>query len=228
MSVGEPQTTMSRRRLSICLLGAAVLVSGCGSVTTPTRSSAATATVTRTVTAAGSPTSSSATASTVTHAAAATSTTSTPGSASATAPMCLTSDFTLVSLGASAATGHGLLAFGLRNHSGHACTTGGYPGILLLDAAGRGLPTVPQRTTEDFFGTTPLRELTVAAGDLVSFRLSVVDVSANGSGSGCESVHGLQVIVPNNTAGVDISRTFSVCGGTVSVSPLQAGSAARP
>ena len=140
--------------------------------------------------------------------------------------MCLTSELTLVSLGGSGATGHALLAFGLRNRSGHACTTGGYPGVLLLDAAGRGLPTVPDHTTVDFFGETRLRELTVASGGLVSFRLGVDDVGA--TGSGCVRVHGLQVIAPDNTVSVDISRVFEACSATVSVSPLQAGTAALP
>jgi hypothetical protein len=141
--------------------------------------------------------------------------------------MCLTSDLTLVSLGGGGATGHTLLAFGLRNRSGHACTTGGYPGVLFLDAAGRGLPTVPDHTTDDFFGETQLRELTVASGGLVSFRLGVSDVSSSDSGSACVTVHGLQVIAPNNTASVDVSRDFQACSATVSVSPLQAGAAAR-
>ena len=140
--------------------------------------------------------------------------------------MCLTSDLTLVSLGGSGATGHTLLAFGLRNRSGHACRTGGYPGVLLLDAAGRGLPTAPDHTTDDFFGETQLRELTVASGGLVSFRLGVDDVGRTGSDSGCVIVHGLQVIAPDDTASVDVSRVFEACSATVSVSPLQAGTAA--
>jgi hypothetical protein len=201
----------------MCVFGCAALVSACGSTTTVTRTvthdvvDSATITTTSTM---------------VTSTTSTTSTTSAPSPASGTAPMCLTSDLTFISLGGSGATGHALLAFGLRNHSGHACTTGGYPGVLFLDAAGRGLPTVPDHTTDDFFGETQLRELSVAAGGLVSFRLGVSDVSTSDSDSGCVSVHGLQVIAPNTTASVSIRREFQACSATVSVSPLQAGTAA--
>jgi hypothetical protein len=215
--IGEPQATMSRRRLLTCALGGAALVSACGSTTTVTR------TVTHRVVRAAT-----ITMTTRTIATSATSATSAlrTGPASDTPPMCLTSDLTLVSLGGSVATGHTSVAFGLRNHSGHACMTGGYPGVLFLDTAGQGLPTVADHTTDDFFGETQLRELTIATGGLVSFRLGVSDVSTSDSDSGCVSVHGLQVIAPNNTASVAISRTFEACGATVSVSPLQAGTAA--
>jgi hypothetical protein len=57
-------------------------------------------------------------------------------------------------------------------------------------------------------------------------RVGVCPVPPRDSDSGCVSVHGLQVIAPNNTASVAISRTFEACGATVSVSPLQAGTAA--
>jgi hypothetical protein len=204
---------MSRRRLLTCLLGGAALVSACGSTTTVTR------TVTHDVP--RPPTT------TTTTSATSATTTTTPATAPAPTSMCLTSDLTLVSLGGGAATGHALEAFGLRNHTDHACTTGGYPGVLLLGAAGAPLPTTPDHTTHDFFGQTRLRELTVAPGALVSFRLGVSDVNAAGSDSGCVPVHGLQVIAPDNTASVDISRQFQACSATVSVSPLQAGTAAR-
>ena len=214
----------------MCVLGWAALVSACGSGAPRTvRSTVSPATVTRTITSAASTTSttiSSITTSSTPSAASTTSAGSAPTPASGAIPMCLTSDLTLVSLGGSGATGHSLLAFGLRNRSAHACTTGGYPGVLLLDAAGRGLATVPDHTTHDFFGETRLRELTLAPGGLASFRLGVSDVSPSGSGTGCVSVHGLQVIAPNDTASVDVSRVFEACSATVSVSPVQAGTAA--
>ena len=99
--------------------------------------------------------------------------------------------------------------------------------MLFLDGAGKGLPTIPDHTTTDFFGHTVLRALTVAPGQLVSFRIGVTDVGSGGGSSGCENVKGLQVIAPNDTATLRITRDVYECGGQVSVSPLQAGTAAK-
>ena len=140
--------------------------------------------------------------------------------------MCVAADLALSSLGGSGATGHLLLGFGLRNLTSHPCRTGGYPGVLFLDGAGHGLTTIPDHTTDDFFGHTALRELTLAPGALASFRLGVTDVGSGGGDGGCESARGLQVIAPNDTATLRISRDIFECGGRVSVSPLQAGTTA--
>jgi hypothetical protein len=120
------------------------------------------------------------------------------------------------------------LGFALRNRSSSSCRTGGYPGVLFLDAAGHGLTTRPDHTTSDFFGHTTLSELTVAPGATVSFRLGVSHVGSGGSDTGCVTARGVQVIPPNDTATlrVMISGGLSECGGTVTVSPIQAGTSA--
>ena len=105
------------------------------------------------------------------------------------------------------------------------CRTGGYPGIQFLDRSGGALPTTPTHTTSDFFGTLPLAPLTVAPGASFSFRLGVSH--GGGSGAGCTTAYGLQVIPPNDTATlrVDIPGGASECGATT-VSPVQPGTSA--
>jgi hypothetical protein len=134
----------------------------------------------------------------------------------------------LSSLGQQGATGHGELGFSLTNTSGHACHTFGYPGIQFLGQGGKPLPTVPTRTTQDFFGKAPAVALTVAPGTAVSFRLGVTHGAS--SPAGCTTAHALQVIPPDDTATL---RTDIANGGayecrTATVSPLRPGTSAYP
>lgn len=128
-------------------------------------------------------------------------------------------------LGGQGATGHGELGFALRNTGSSPCTTGGYPGIQFLNRSGGALPTSPRHTTSDFFGTLPLKALTVAPGHSVSFRLGVSH--GGGSSAGCTTADGLQVIAPNDTVPlrVTIPGGASECG-TTTVSPVQPGDSA--
>jgi Protein of unknown function (DUF4232) len=154
--------------------------------------------------------------------------TSSDGAASVGGPsqQCRAAGLALSFLGGEGATGHGELGFTLRN-TGSACSTGGYPGIQFLGQAGGALPTSPVHTTSDFFGQLPLRELTVAPGQSVSFRLGVSH--GDGSSAGCVTAYGLQVIAPNDTATlrVPIPNGASECGSTT-VSPVEPGTAAYP
>jgi hypothetical protein len=128
-------------------------------------------------------------------------------------------------LGGQGATGHGELGFELRNTSSHTCSTVGYPGIQFLDKTGGAIPTVPSHTTQDFFGSVPEVQLTVAPGAAVSFRLGVTHGMT--STVGCTTAYGLQVIPPNDTATL---RTTIPNGAyecqRATVSPLAQGTAA--
>jgi hypothetical protein len=149
--------------------------------------------------------------------------------ATGTGGACVASDLQLRFLGGAGATGHGELGFALQNITRTPCHTYGYPGVLFLDSAGVGLPTTPTHTTSDFFGTTSERELTVAPGVSVSFRLGVTHESAGGGSAGCTTAAGLQVIAPDDTATLRTSIPSggaAECGGTVTVSPLQPGTSA--
>ena len=133
-------------------------------------------------------------------------------------------------LGQQGATGHGEIGFALKNIGSQICSTGGYPGVLFLDKTGAALPTTPTRTTHDLAGSVPIRQLTVAPGSSVSFRLFVTHFGPSGSSTGCTTAAGLQVIPPNDTATL---RTPIGDGGatecqTLTVSPLQPGTAAYP
>jgi hypothetical protein len=212
---------------------AAVALSACGGgssgTTAASRSAAATASQS---TAAGSTTAASSTAASTT---AGSSTTIAASSASGngnggagiggSGTECTAAGLTLSFLGGQGATGHGELGFALRN-TGPACNTGGYPGIQFLDRAGGALATTPTHTTDDFFGHLPLRELALAPGQSVSFRLGVSH-EAGATSAGCTTTYGLQVIAPNDTATmrVQIPAGASECGAAT-VSPVQPGDSA--
>jgi len=159
---------------------------------------------------------------TVTTVRTSTATTTTPGPG-----RCVAGELTLSSLGQQGGMGHGELGFALKNTSSRSCRTGGYPGVLFLDSAGRPLPTRPTRITRDFFGTTPVVRITLAPGQTASFRLGTTH-EAQGA-AGCTTAAGLQVIALDDTATL---RTTVPDGAyecaTVTVSPLRPGVTAYP
>ena len=155
-----------------------------------------------------------------------TTTTSTSTTPTTTTPsnLCRAAGLALTFIGQQGATGHGELGFALRNTGSSSCQTGGYPGVLFLDKSGAPLPTTATRTTHDLGGSAPVRSLTVAPGQTVSFRLFVTHFGANGSTTGCATADSLQVIPPNDTAALKVA----IPGGatecqTATVIPLQPG-----
>lgn len=183
----------------------------------------ATTTVTRTATATATPTQS---ATPTTGAGTTTGGTTTTSGAGGVAT-CRAADLALSYLGGEGATGHGELGFALHNTSHATCHTYGYPGVQLLDGAGRPLPVTPTRTTDDFFGHAPEKGIDLGAGDTVSFRLAVSHVGSGGGESGCTTARAVQVIPPNDTATLHVT----IPGGAyacapVTVSPVQPGTSA--
>jgi Protein of unknown function (DUF4232) len=142
-------------------------------------------------------------------------------------PPCRAAGLALSFLGQQGATGHGELGFALRNTGASDCSTIGYPGVQFLDQSGGSLPTTPSHTTNDFFGHTAVRALTVGPGQSVSFRLGVTHGA--GSSAGCTTAYALQAIAPNDTATlrVQIPGGASECA-TATVSPLLRGDSAYP
>ncbi|HLY50290.1 MAG TPA: DUF4232 domain-containing protein [Solirubrobacteraceae bacterium] len=204
----------------LALAGALALVGCGGSSTGASQTVSSVDTSTQAPAPATNPATESTPASTTSTPATSTSTPATPG-------MCRAADLTASYLGGQAATGHGLLGFALQNVSGHTCTTFGYPGIQFLSQSAEPLPTVPNHTTTDFFGSLPERMLSVAPGATVSFRLGVTHGAA--STAGCTTAYLLQVIPPNDTATLRIALP----GGayecqTATVSPMQPGTSAYP
>lgn len=201
------------------VLATAIAVAGCGTTSGANSSShvaqgqttsSVPATTTSTTTAASVP------------AATSTATTSPPSSEP---PPCVAADLSLTFLGGQGATGHGELGFALRNTSPRTCSTIGYPGVQFLDRAGGALPTIATHTTQDFFGQIPELPLTVASGEVVSFRLGVTHGMT--STVGCTTAYGLQVIPPNDTATLRIAIPNGAyeCR-TATVSPLAQGTTA--
>ncbi|MEA2210906.1 MAG: hypothetical protein QOF83_854 [Solirubrobacteraceae bacterium] len=140
---------------------------------------------------------------------------------------CRAAQLTLSYLGGLGATGHGDLGFALRNRSTRSCHTYGYPGIQFLDRMGKSLPTQASHSTDDFFGHSLLRSLSVAPGHSVSFRLDV----SHGSGTPgrCPTAAALRVIPPDDTRALRTAITNGAyeCGHAI-VSPLQPGHSAHP
>jgi Domain of unknown function (DUF4232) len=215
-------------------MAAALALGGCGgsSASSTSQPAAATSQTTSSSTSSASPAASSSSSTASSTAAPSSSTTSATSTASAgggasvggPAP-CRAAGLALTYLGGQGATGHGELGFALRNTGQASCSTGGYPGIQFLDNAGGALPTTPTHTTSDFFGNLPLSAVTVSPGNSFSFRLGVSH--GGGSGAGCTTAYGLQVIPPNDTATlhVQIPGGASECGATT-VSPVQPGTSA--
>jgi hypothetical protein len=142
-------------------------------------------------------------------------------------PPCQATGLALSFLGQQGATGHGELGFALRNTHSVSCNTIGYPGIQFISRSGTPLPTTPLHTKTDFFGHSPLRELIVAPGQTVSFRLGVTHGIS--SSAGCTTAYALQVIPPNDTAMLHISIPDGATEcGTATVSPMRAGTSAYP
>ncbi len=206
-----------RARLARVLLpcfAAAIALVGCGSSTTVTQTVTTSSAATSSATTTSSPTSTATTSTTTT-------------STTAAIPHCLAAMLSLSFLGQQGATGHGELGFALKNISSTSCRTGGFPGVLFLDKAGAGLPTIPTHVTQDLFGVAPLVVLTVAPGESMSFRLGVTHGIS--SPVGCTTAYGLQVIPPNDYA----SLRTTIPGGaaecrTVTVSPVRPGDSAYP
>jgi hypothetical protein len=112
------------------------------------------------------------------------------------------------------------LAFSLRNVGGSSCHTYGYPGVALLDSAGRPLPTPSVRTTHDIVGSAPAVPLTLAPGAKASFRIVVAH-----NGNVCSAAYGLQVIPPDDTHTLRTSVSEYACG-SMTVTPLRPGTSA--
>jgi hypothetical protein len=216
----EFTNTCAMRRAGILALAAgALLAAACGSSSSGSTEPAAPA--------ASTPSAPATTQAAATTVAASPSTTPTgPASTTPTGPPpCRAASLSLSFLGGQGATGHGELGFALRNTGNVACSTIGYPGVQFLDQDGRALPTAPDHTTQDFFGSVPKLPLTIAPGSIASFRLGVTHGAA--SPVGCTTAYGLQVIPPNDTATLRITIPNGAyeCR-TATVSPLAAGSAA--
>jgi hypothetical protein len=208
------------RSAAIAVL-ATLLLAACGSSSKPAANSAPPTTNPPPTTTPGS-------SSSVTTATASTPTATTTTTAGAST-LCRASGLAISFLGQQGATGHGELGFAVRNTSSSSCHTFGYPGIQFLDGAGRALPTVSTRTTQDFFGNTSEERLVIAPGQSFSFRIGVTHSGSGGSNAGCTTAAAVGVIPPDDTftLHVNIPQGAYECG-TATVSPVRPGNSAYP
>ena len=141
--------------------------------------------------------------------------------------LCRAAALRLTFLGIQGATGHGELGFAVHNTSGSTCTTDGYPGIQFTGEGGALLPTVTHRTTNDFFGHSPLAAVVLAPGATASFRLGVTHGIS--SSAGCTTAHGVRVIPPDDTGALSVSIPAGATEcGTATISPMRTGTSAYP
>jgi hypothetical protein len=209
-----PLISSHRARVALAgmVVGVALALSACGSATsssTGTRPAAAT-----TSASGGSQTATATT--TVTR----TTTDSGP-------PVCRAAALKLTFLGRQGATGHGELGFAVHNTSASTCDTFGYPGVQFSSQSGALLPTVTHRTTNDFFGLSPLATIMLTPGATASFRLGVTH--GNGSSAGCTTAYGVRVYPPNDTATLRVSVPGGATEcGTATVSPMRPQTSAYP
>jgi hypothetical protein len=125
----------------------------------------------------------------------------------------------------SAAAGNIAVTYGLSNASAVACTLFGYPGVQMLDASGRPIPTQVSHGGSYTFPVETPRVVTLSPGAQASFFLGYTDVPS-GTEMSCPQSARLNITPPGSTGTVQLADQIAPCGGgAVTVSPVHAGSA---
>ncbi|MFC1419468.1 DUF4232 domain-containing protein [Streptacidiphilus cavernicola] len=148
---------------------------------------------------------------------------STGTSATATAtPMCATSQLTASLGGGDAGAGNVYRYLLLTNHSGTTCHVTGFPGLSLLDAAGKqiGAP-----ATEQALAHTPV---VLRPGESASDTVHTANRQTNSSTECLPTSVQLRIYPPGNTASIVFSGKVTNCDNLFSVTPFTAGSTGNP
>ncbi len=197
-------TRLGRSRVIAVLLGGAALAACSSTASSPT-------TTTTTAAHSGSSATTSSTAS---------SSTSSPPTSSGGPSPCATTALTGTIAGSSGAAGTIETTIGLKSAATAPCTLDGYPGLLLLDAAGTGLPTNVVRKGSYSFTAMAPTSVTVTPGGSAFFNIGYSDVPV-GSETSCPSSTTLEVTPPNAYDHLVVAATLAPCGGgTMVVSPV--------
>lgn len=109
----------------------------------------------------------------------------------------------------------------VRLRGTRACTLSGYPGVQLVSATGRPLPTSTRRDGSYLFPTVPPRPVALAPGGVASFALGGPAADAAGSAS-CPLAAAVRIIPPGDVGAVRVPMTLPDCG-TIDVSPVVPG-----
>jgi hypothetical protein len=145
-------------------------------------------------------------------------------STSTATSQCVADDLSASAVPPNSAPGETVLGFTLTNTSSRACESGAYPGIGLITASGSVDDVSTTRSTGDDLGSTPVVRIDLEPGQAMSFRITLRD-AGSGSGAGCGSYTGVQIIAPNDTATIRTTLPdgpVQSCGG-VGVSPVEPG-----
>lgn len=181
---------------------AALALSACS--TTPSNSDATTTTHRSTTT------------TSTTTSSAGTTTTTTAGTTT-----CQVSNLRIAAVGQGGAAGTQEITFAMTSTSSSACSTDGYPGMLLLATTGKALPTTVVRGGSLTFENIPPDRVTLAPGAVAYFNVGFNDVQT-GSTS-CSSARSVEVTPPTNTTHATVSSGLGInaCdNGTLHVSAV--------
>jgi hypothetical protein len=184
---------MGRRSLMALVAVPAAALAGCGGSTA--------ATVTRTVT----------------TTAPAPSTAAQAGSTASAAARCRVGQLAVHQTEQQGAAGSIHLDYAFTNTSSKACTLDGYPGLGLLDAHGRPLPTHVLRQPSVVVPAVAERRVTLAPGRRAWFYAGYSDVSP----TACIVASRLEVTPPDAYGHLTIPTRMAPCGGgRINVSPV--------
>lgn len=134
----------------------------------------------------------------------------------ADSPRCHTNDLSARFAGGQGFTGHGAQNLVLTNTTNHVCHLYGNPGMQLMDAQGRPLP-----TTVQWFGTRTLVTLQPGHSGYADVITGVLPGPSE-NGAPCDPpAAGVLITPPDESTQLTIIGTWRVCGhGHIQVGPL--------
>lgn len=108
----------------------------------------------------------------------------------------------------------------LKSTAARPCTLAGYPGLLLLNSAGAGLPTTVVRKGNYSFTSMAPTTVTLSSGQSAYFNVGYSDVPV-GSQTTCPTAASVEVTPPNAYDHLVVAATLAPCGGgMLVVSPV--------
>lgn len=205
-------------RRGATLLVVSLALAACGSTTSAGVGGAATSSTTSTT--AASPISSAPSSSTTTS-------TTTSTTAPPTTGRCRTSGLAVTIGPNSVGAGHVANVFTFTNIAATACTLYGYPGLQLLDAAGKPIATKVVRGAALYYANPNLTKVMLAPGTHASFATAYDEISLHGRQ--CSISASVEVTAPNAYGHTIVPAHMGPCdGGLIVATAVVAGSSGPP
>jgi hypothetical protein len=153
-----------------------------------------------------------------------------PSASTLVIPRCLTGQLRVTPGTSEGALGHIGVVVRFTNHSRSTCELYGYPGLQMLDAAGKALPTSVQRGIAYTVPKVPERAVKLPPGGRASFDLGYSDSTGYGNET-CPSSTRVEITPPNDFKPLTIAWRIAPYGGDIphlkcgeiTVSPVFAG-----